>query len=282
MDWSITCRAAINQRWEPLQRRNPTERFSRSPTLKKPACAGFFWFIAEFRGRRRRRTSRRRAFGAHPRCSDSPPRFVAERPLRGPCSYWPTAAPLVRNSPRGWTPKALPSPEVHVGRAKARGSIVGRHASTGARRVLGNRVLATASASPRGSGSGRDRRRHHATDLLPINRIVVRGLGVHPRGEFRTSGAAVGQIDTWAAKRPSAPNAEDCLSSEGGRQGLPRETPKCRERWRSRAMREVRGARCEVRRTVFLWGGCYVREPGYRQSGACRDLPSPLKRLPHS
>src|SRR6187402_405781 len=25
--------------------------------------------------------------GVHPRCSDSPPRFVAERPLRGPCTY---------------------------------------------------------------------------------------------------------------------------------------------------------------------------------------------------
>jgi hypothetical protein len=25
--------------------------------------------------------------GAHPRCSDSPPRFVPERPLRGPCMY---------------------------------------------------------------------------------------------------------------------------------------------------------------------------------------------------
>jgi hypothetical protein len=114
-------------------------------------------------------------------------------------SYVACGRSLVRNSPRGWAPKTLPSPEVRVGRAKARGSIVGRHVSTGARKVLGNRVLATASASPRCSGSGRGRRRHHATALLPLNRIVVRDLGVHPRGEFRTSGAAVGQIDTWAA-----------------------------------------------------------------------------------
>jgi hypothetical protein len=46
-----------------------------------------------------------------------PPRFVSESPLRGPCSYWPAAAPLVRNSPRGWAPKALPIPEVRAGRA---------------------------------------------------------------------------------------------------------------------------------------------------------------------
>jgi hypothetical protein len=30
---------------------------------------------------------RRRAFGAHPRCSDTPSRFVPEGRYRGPCSY---------------------------------------------------------------------------------------------------------------------------------------------------------------------------------------------------
>ncbi len=45
--------------------------------------------------------------GAHPRGSDTSSAFEKERPLRGPCSYWPTAAPLVRNSPRGWTPRSL-------------------------------------------------------------------------------------------------------------------------------------------------------------------------------
>jgi hypothetical protein len=34
---------------------------------------------------------------------------------------------------------------------------------------------------------------------FPLHRIVVRDLGVHPRGEFRTSGAAVGQMSTGAA-----------------------------------------------------------------------------------
>jgi hypothetical protein len=68
-----------------------------------------------------------------------------------------------------------------------RGSIVGRHAGTGAMKVIGNQVPATASASPWCSENSRGRRRHHATALLPLNRIVVRDLGVHPRGEFRTS-----------------------------------------------------------------------------------------------
>jgi hypothetical protein len=60
------------------------------------------------------------------------------------------------------------------------------------------------------------------TALRPVDRIVVRDLGAHPRGEFRTSGAAVGQISTWAALAAfPLRNAEDCLSSEGGHQGLP-------------------------------------------------------------
>jgi hypothetical protein len=43
--------------------------------------------------------------------------FRKGRPLRGSCIYWPTAAPLVGNSPRGWAPKTLPSPEVRGDRA---------------------------------------------------------------------------------------------------------------------------------------------------------------------
>ncbi|PTR35225.1 hypothetical protein C8J98_101488 [Luteibacter sp. OK325] len=155
-----------------------------------------------------------------------------------------------------------------MGRAKARGSIVGRHAGTGATDVIGNCVPATASTSPWCCGSG------HATALLPLIRIVVRDLGVHPRGEFRTSGAAVGQIDTWAAKRPSAPNAEDCLSSEGGHQGLPRDTPKCRERWQSRA-REAKGEPC-ARREVRKNARPESRATGPRQCVKSHKKTSPL------
>jgi hypothetical protein len=189
----------------------------------------------------------RRAFGAHPRCSDSPPRFVPERPLRGPCSYWPAAAPLVRNSPRGWAPKTLPDPEARVGRAKARQHRrqVRRHGREGRDRQLGSRnrfrIALVFREWPRPTTAPR-----HGSPSL--NRIVVRDLGAYPRGEFRTSGAAVGQIDTWAALAAFPfRTRRTCLSSEGGHQGLPRETPKCRERWQSRA-REAEGepcARCE-------------------------------------
>src|SRR4051812_43070990 len=90
--------------------------------------------------------------------------FEKEGRSRGSCIYWPTAAPLVRNSPRGWAPKTLPIPEVHAGRADK----------------------ATPPRLPA----------RRPTALLPADRIVVRDLGVHPRCEFRTSGAAVGQIST--------------------------------------------------------------------------------------
>ena len=60
-----------------------------------------------------------------------------------------------------------------------------------------NRLPAIASTSVRDSGGG------HATALPPLNRIVVRDLGVHPRGEFRTS--------EW----PSDPNAEDLSEQRG-------------------------------------------------------------------
>src|SRR6187402_715674 len=91
------------------------------------------------------------------------------------------------------------------------------------------------------------------TALLPLNRTVVRDLGVHPRGEFRTSGAAVGQKVHGPRQRPSFSNAEDCLSSEGGRQGLPARRPSVESDGASRAPREAEGepcARCDVRRTA--------------------------------
>src|SRR3954451_17375374 len=65
---------------------------------------------------------------------------------------WPTAAPLVGNSPRGWAPKTLPIPEVRVGRADG--------------------------ATPLWLPARRP------TALLPADRIVERDLGVHPRGKF--------------------------------------------------------------------------------------------------
>ncbi|PTR34316.1 hypothetical protein C8J98_102504 [Luteibacter sp. OK325] len=162
------------------------------------------------------------------------------RPLRGPCLMWPAAAHLCGTRLEGGhrrLSRALRFAWVEPKRARQHRRPACQH---GREEGVGQPGASNRVRIAPGSDNGRGQRRHHATALLPPNRIVVRDLGVHPRGEFRTSGAAVGQIDTWAAKRPSAPNAEDCLSSEGGHQGLPRETPKCRGRRRRRAMREVR------------------------------------------
>jgi hypothetical protein len=144
-----------------------------------------------------------------------------------------------------------------VGRAKARDSIVGRHAGTGAMKVIGNQVPGTASASPWCSENGRGRRRLHATALLPLNRIVVRDLGVHPRGEFRTSGAAVGQIKYMGrVSGLSFSNAEDLSEQRGwAPRSPPRDaqvyeaTAKPSPRGQRRAMGEVRGAKeCPARK----------------------------------
>ncbi len=136
--------------------------------------------------------------GAHPRCSDSPPRFVPEGRYRGSCTYWPTADPLVRNSHRGWTPRSLST--IRSAGRKA----VGRRA--------GSRSGFASSARPaRTSG-------------------LERVFGAHPRGEFPTSGAAVGQIRTWAAVAAfPVRNAKGCLSSEGGHRRLRAVTSKHRK-----------------------------------------------------
>jgi hypothetical protein len=102
--------------------------------------------------------------------------------------------------------KTLPSPEVRVGRAKARGSIVGRHAGTGTRKVFGNRVSPIASASARGSGSGGGRRRHHATALLPLPRETPkckerRRSRAVPRGCERMPGLKVERTDPGNPRR---------------------------------------------------------------------------------
>src|SRR6187402_1514021 len=117
-----------------------------------------------------------------------------------------------------------------------------------------NRLPAAASASPWCPKAAGGRRGTTPTALLPLNRTVVRDLGVHPRGEFRTSGAAVGQINTSAASAAFLLERGGLSEQRGWTPRSPRETPKCRERRQSRAREaegepcargEVRGARCE-------------------------------------
>jgi hypothetical protein len=171
---------------------------------------------------------------------------------------WPTAAPLVRNSPRGWAPKTLPNPEVRVGRADkatplrllvcrrqtvnparrspspARGGAVARKSGEEVVHRAGMVVPARLSRRPAPATTPTP------TALHPADRIVVRDLGVHPRGEFRTSGAAVGQISTWAALAAFPTKRGGLSEQRGWTPRSPRETPKCRERRHSRA-REAKG-----------------------------------------
>jgi len=57
--------------------------------------------------------------GVHPRCSDSPPRSIRKAADAAHVPIWPTAAPLVRNSPRGWTPRSLTTIRLGERRAAA-------------------------------------------------------------------------------------------------------------------------------------------------------------------
>jgi len=115
------------------------------------------------------------------------------RPLRGLCIYLAYGRSLVRNSPRGWTPRSLttirssgrragvscrrrprPRPE-HPGEAEAVAGI-----------RLPNTFVALVSACLPAM-PWRDLTR--PTRASRFGRV----FGAHPRGEFRTSGAAAGQ-----------------------------------------------------------------------------------------
>ncbi|MGY3229128.1 hypothetical protein ACVWWJ_000612 [Luteibacter sp. HA06] len=113
-----------------------------------------------------------------------PPRSMRKAATAAHVPIWPTAAPLVRNSPRGWTPRSLTTIRSAGRRANSRSG------------------FALSARPARTSGMGRV-------------------FGAHPRGEFPTSGAAVGQIRTWAAVAAfPVRNAKGCLSSEGGHRRL--------------------------------------------------------------
>jgi hypothetical protein len=167
------------------------------------------------------RTLGRRA--GRPWCPPSLLRHVLRvrkgRPLTAAhVSIWPTAAPLVRNSPRGWTPRSLTAIRSAGRRAvgvdvAARGRYGGRADTTfPVRRAFSwppfswpLRCLARTISARRGSAVWQCRRASSRSGAALSARPTRtsgsgRVFGAHPRGEFRTSGAAVGQIDTWAAR----------------------------------------------------------------------------------
>jgi hypothetical protein len=132
------------------------------------------------------------------------------RPLRGPCINLAYGRSLVRNSPRGWTPRSLttirwsgrravawcwrrprPPPE-RQGDAEA---MAGTGLPIASRACVPVCLLACVLAClstmlPRALARPRRTSR------------PGRVFGAHPRGEFRTSGAAVGHISTRVAQRP--------------------------------------------------------------------------------
>jgi hypothetical protein len=181
--------------------------------------------------------------GVHPRCSDSPPRFVGKgrfaahvsiglRPLHlcgtrleGGHQGLSRRYGQLEGEPLGWV--WPPKPAVTVGvlvrtfRLSERvprcyGASRGRSRPA---RLVDCSATVTATASSR-SGVASSAR---PTRTSGFGRV----FGAHPRGEFRTSGAAVGQIRAWAAIAAfPLRNAEDCLSSEGGHRRVCAPPPK--------------------------------------------------------
>jgi len=176
------------------------------------------------------RTLRRRAFGAHPRCSDRSSAFDKEGRYRGPCTYVAYGRSLVRNSPRGWAPKTLPITEVDC--SESRHHRLGQHLRAGRHRRAPRSAHRSAPQRGRTASAGRLRfqpfpviagqtfrgrpcagtarahtsrnrlcRRRHPTPvaLPPPDRIARKRAWGPPSRRVPHKRAAVGHIDTWAA-----------------------------------------------------------------------------------
>ena len=151
--------------------------------------------------------------GVHPRCSDSPPRSKRNAADAAHVPIWPTAAPLVRNSPRGWTPRSLTTIR-WSGRRAVGVAGVGPGRCRNPRAMRTRRLVRWRAPGCPGPSSRLCRRAGIPACLRACRRCCRasarptrtsgsgRVFGAHPRGEFRTSGAAVGQIRTRAAQRP--------------------------------------------------------------------------------
>jgi hypothetical protein len=125
--------------------------------------------------------------GAHPRCSNSPPRSKRKAAHAAHVSIWPTAAPLVRNSPRGWTPRSLTT--IRLSERRAAAWRLPEHQGD-AEAVAGTQLPITSVAPvPACRPTILPRALARPTRTSGLGRA----FGAHPRGEFRTSGAAVGQ-----------------------------------------------------------------------------------------
>ncbi len=163
-----------------------------------------------------------------------PPRSVPERPLRGRVLIWPTAAPLVRNSPRGWAPRSLTTIRSAGRSAVERGCCrrsrplrgTCRHVISGAASVF----LATALPRGRPRRAGVDRLAM-ATSQQPARRCFVgstctnlrdrKSLRCPPSRRVPHKWSGRRPIRTWSAQRTFRyETRRTCLSSEGGHRRL--------------------------------------------------------------
>jgi hypothetical protein len=101
-------------------------------------------------------------------------------------SIWPTAAPLVRNSPRGWAPRSLTTIRLSEGEP-LRDAVVGPGRSRNTR-AMRKRFLEPSCRSPSSRPCRRTCRRCCRALARPTRASGSgRVFGAHPRGEFRTS-----------------------------------------------------------------------------------------------
>jgi len=169
-----------------------------------------------------------------------PPRSIRKAASAARVPIWPTAAPLVRNSPRGWTPRSLTTIRLSgrraVGVEPRRTRLLPEHQGD-AEATARTRWRVPSCRAP----SSRLRLRlcslSACLPTMPPRALARptrtsgsgRVFGAHPRGEFRTSGAAVGQIGTQAASAAfPCRTRRTCLSSEGGHRRLCAVTSKSR------------------------------------------------------
>jgi hypothetical protein len=170
--------------------------------------------------------------------AQTPLRVRKGRPLRGSCIYWPTAAPLVGNSPRGWAPKTLPNPEVRGAEpTKQRRfgcpviAIVTRSTSPPVAIVRvsqrsGEEALTEPKCMHKHDGRGKPFRRPRPPNGSPS--------GLPYRRERPWCPPSRRVPHKWSGRRPirTGPRSgfpfrtrRTCLSSEGGHQGLPAKRP---------------------------------------------------------
>ncbi len=167
-----------------------------------------------------------------------PPRSTRKGRSRGPCTYWPTAAPLVRNSPRGWTPRSLTT--IRSAGRRAAGVRVAANSdryggradkSFPARRAFSSPLRCLARTISTGALGVERLAMAMATSQQPKRRCFVGSTRTNLRdGESLRCPPSRRVPHKWSGRRPIRTRAAQrpfryetrrtCLSSEGGHRRL--------------------------------------------------------------